>query len=208
MEKYNKITSLLKGSDVKTKLTQALKSHHSIYKGVDLKPEGKYAESLVNSCLQDLGIKSSNEPNSHKVGSDISIEDGSCELNISMKSGDIKTANNNETLCFSSYRTSSIKEFDQKLKYSQDNLNKEDMIIFLVPKSNEETKGIEYSVYALDPKKIDLTSLAWKKSRTKKGNINFKGDGNFKASFTGAMSGQLWVTVGIEKLDLLFSLEV
>lgn len=175
--------------------------YHRIFPTINLKPEGKYMEELIHQSFTQIGYESY-ITKEHYSGTDIIVSIHNEKINISLKSGKISK----QCIKYSSYRTSTYPELEDKIKYCESKQEEEDIILLMIP---EQIKNkIIYSIFALDPKIIDLKSLKWTKHKTKNNNITHIGEGLYTAEFIGSMSGQLWVKIPLYLFELLDTLEI
>lgn len=185
---FSEIVANLSNSGFTKHLKNKLVDHHKVYPHADLKPVGDPMEFLVKQCFAKSGM-SCEKTTAHTVGTDLILEGIDHSLNISMKSGKMEKG----SLVLSSFRTSSHNSLVDKLKYCQENLNKDDVIISVL--TQEVKEGIRYQILAINPKGLKLSNLKWAEGLNSKGKQNYIGEGSFDAKFVESMSGQLWLSL-------------
>jgi hypothetical protein len=163
---------------------------------------GTIWEELLSHSFSEIGYETTWKPdNSHKVGEDMKI----ISLNdsrISCKSGVIinnRTHKLGECVHFSSSRTTSFKTLAEKLEH----LSKSHYDYhFMLSKKDKM-----YKLLIIKADVCNVMNLDWESN--KNGNPDdyvSKVGGPFKATITGSMSGQLWVTLPLTFVEYIFDI--
>jgi hypothetical protein len=185
------------------KLTDVIEKNIKSFHNLLCQPiTGTIWEELLSRSFSEIGYETTWKPNnSHKVGEDmkiISLDDS----RISCKSGVIinnRTHKLGECVHFSSSRTSSFKTLDEKLKH----LSKSHCDYhFMLSKKDKM-----YKLLIIKADVCNVMNLDWESN--KNGNPDdyvSKVGGPFKATITGSMSGQLWVTLPLTLVEYIFDI--
>lgn len=168
---------------------------------------GTIWEELLAKSFTEIGYETTWKPdNSHKVGEDmriISLENS----RISCKSGVItynRTHKLGECVQFSSSRTTSFKTLEEKL----DHLSKRHYDYHFMLSKSDKFDGT-YKLLIIKADKCNVRDLEWESNKNgKPDDYVTKVRGPFKATITGSMSGQLWVTLPLTRVEYIFDIEV
>lgn len=168
---------------------------------------GTIWEELLSRSFNQIGYETTWKPdNSHKVGEDmriISLENS----RISCKSGVIthnRTHKLGECVQFSSSRTTSFKTLEEKL----DHLSKRHYDYHFMLSKSDKFDGT-YKLLIINADKCNVRDLEWESNKNgKPDDYVTKVGGPFKATITGSMSGQLWVTLPLSRAEYIFDIEV
>jgi len=168
---------------------------------------GTVWEELLSTSFTQIGYETTWKPdNSHKVGEDmriISLENS----RISCKSGVIKynkTHKLGECVQFSSSRTTSFKTLEEKLEH----LSKSHYDYHFMLSKNDKFDGT-YKLLIIKASDCNVGDLEWESNKNGKADDYVsKVGGPFKATITGSMSGQLWVTLPLTRVEYIFDIEI
>ncbi len=159
---------------------------------------GTYWEEILSKSFADIGHETTWTPNnSHKVGEDFKISNliGS---SISCKSGVFKhnkTHNLGKCVEFSSSRTISHKTLEEKLEH----LNSHNYDYhFMLSKHMKFDKTYELLIIGSEMCKV--LDLTWEANKNGKKGDFVSVSGPFKATITESMSGQLWITLPLDRV--------
>ena len=164
-------------------------------------------EEILSKSFTEIGHNTTWKPdNSHKVGEDmriISLENS----RISCKSGVIthnRTHKLGECVQFSSSRTTSFKTLEEKLQH----LSKSHYDYHFMLSKKDKFDGT-YKLLIIKADNCNVGDLEWEQNKNgKPDDYVTKVGGPFKATITGSMSGQLWVTLPLTRVEYIFDIEV
>lgn len=168
---------------------------------------GTIWEEILSKSFTEIGHSTTWKPdNSHKVGEDmriISLENS----RISCKSGVIthnRTHKLGECVQFSSSRTTSFKTLEEKLQH----LSKSHYDYHFMLSKKDKFDGT-YKLLIIKADNCNVGDLEWEQNKNgKPDDYVTKVGGPFKATITGSMSGQLWVTLPLTRVEYIFDIEV
>lgn len=168
---------------------------------------GTIWEEILSKSFTEIGHNTTWKPdNSHKVGEDmriISLENS----RISCKSGVIthnRTHKLGECVQFSSSRTTSFKTLEEKLQH----LSKSHYDYHFMLSKKDKFDGT-YKLLIIKADNCNVGDLEWEQNKNgKPDDYVTKVGGPFKATITGSMSGQLWVTLPLTRVEYIFDIEV
>ena len=168
---------------------------------------GTIWEEILSKSFTEIGHNTTWKPdNSHKVGEDmriISLENS----RISCKSGVIthnRTHKLGECVQFSSSRTTSFKTLEEKLQH----LSKSHYDYHFMLSKKDKFDGT-YKLLIIKADNCNVGDLEWEPNKNgKPDDYVTKVGGPFKATITGSMSGQLWVTLPLTHVEYIFDIEV
>lgn len=195
MPSLNDFLNTSRLDDLTGTVIDRVRSYHSMF---DQPLTGTYWEELLSKSFNDIGYATTWKPdNSHKVGEDLKVVD-LIDSRISCKSGVFKnnrTHNLGPCVEFSSSRTTSHDTLDEKLEHlSCHNYD----FHFMLTKDKIFDRRYELLIISADMCKV--RDLEWESnSNGKHGNYTSKVGGPFKATITESMSGQLWVTLPLNR---------
>lgn len=167
---------------------------------------GTIWEETLSNSFNDIGYETSWKPdNSHKVGEDMSII-AFTEARVSGKSGVLKnnrTHNLGPSVEFSSSRTTTYKTLEEKLEYlCQSHYDYHFML------SKKDKFDGTYKLLIVKESMCNVKDLEWEPNKNSKpGDYVSKPGGPFKATITGSMSGQLWVTLPLSRVSHMFDIQ-
>jgi hypothetical protein len=152
-------------------------------------------EEVLHRSFRDLGIETTWHPNrSHTVGEDMRLQ-GIENSRISCKSGTIQNAETH--VKFSGGRSTTFATLEEKLNhFSGDH----DDFYFLL--SKKKYFDMKYQLLVFPSSLCKPNLLEW--SETSSG---WKGTGNFEATITQSMSGQLWTTLPLELIEHKYEID-
>lgn len=167
---------------------------------------GTIWEEVLSNSFNDVGYKTTWKPdNSHKVGEDMSII-GVQMSRLSCKSGVFKNnRSHNLGPCveFSSSRTTSFKTLEEKLEH----LSKSHYDYHFMLSKKDKFDGT-YKLLIIDANLCNVRDLDWESNKNgKPDDYVTKRGGPFKATITGSMSGQLWVTLPLSRVSHMFDIQ-
>lgn len=168
---------------------------------------GTIWEEILSKSFTEIGHSTTWKPdNSHKVGEDmriISLENS----RISCKSGVIthnRTHKLGECVQFSSSRTTSFKTLEEKLQH----LSKSHYDYHFMLSKKDKFDGT-YKLLIIKADNCNVGDLEWESNKNgKPDDYVSKVGGPFKATITGSMSGQLWITLPLTRVEYIFDIEV
>jgi hypothetical protein len=172
-----------------------LEGYHNLFPNIPL--QDNHLESIIEkSFIETEEIQNvDHTPLSHSIGYDLSIKQNNINSKISIKSGKYNSKNN--TLIFSSYRTTSYKTINEKIDF----INK-----------NHFDYQINFSKKDVWDKTKEYKFLVFSKEQFKINNLEFKEDESgwlteneyIKINIRKSMSDQVWYTVNLNKTKPLF----
>lgn len=202
-DKIEELKNILVSS--KEKLKKNFKLHNELHPF--LKVESVYWESLFYSSVLDNKLLKNIDwtPNSHKQGTDITINTNSNKIDISMKSGIYDEKK--ETLSLSCFRTSKYNSLEEKVNYVLDLVSEETCVLSLI--YLEESK--EYKIYSIDSSELiqELQKVNWKTKKNNNGYSDYFGKSkNCEVKFVHSMSGQFWIKLNKDLFKEVLSFKI
>lgn len=198
----DELLSIIK--DLTTVVEKNIKAFHNLL----CQPiTGTIWEELLSKSFNEIGYETTWKPdNSHKIGEDmriVSLENS----RISCKSGVIthnRTHKLGECVQFSSSRTTSFKTLEEKL----DHLSKRHCDYHFMLSKCDKFDGT-YKLLIIKANNCNVRDLEWEPNKNgKPGDYVSRIGGPFKATITGSMSGQLWVTLPLSRVEYIFDIGV
>lgn len=162
--------------EYQTYIISQIKKHHSIYK---TPIDGIYFEELINNGLEHFGIETDWNPldKSHKQGVDV--------CGYSLKTCRLKS----KKFSITSFRTTSQKTLDDKLKYIEEIGKEIDGYVVCVKEFCKKTNDLKYLIYQFDHG-IDFLNVGKYVWETTNSGYTGKFE-NYVAKITYSMSHQL-----------------
>lgn len=198
------MTDFVATSELIGAIENNIKTFHTLYS----QPiTGTIWEEILSKSFAAIGHTTTWKPdNSHTVGEDMRITSLN-DLRISCKSGVIQnnlTHRLGKCVHFSSSRTTKFKTLEEKL----DHLAKSHCDFHFMLSKQKKFDGT-YKLLIVRAESCNIRDLTWEpKKNGKLGDYVSKVGGPFKASITGCMSGQLWVTLPLTRVDYIFDIHL
>jgi len=187
MYSEEQVLNTFRQEDYQNHLINQIKKHHSIYK---TPIDGIYFEELINNGLEYFGIETDWNPldKSHKQGVDI--------CGYSLKTCRLK----NKKFSITSFRTTSQKTLDDKLKYINEIGDGITGYVVCMKEFDKKTTDLKYMIYQFDHgiDFLDVTNYSWKQTDS-----GYTGTfENYIAKITYSMSHQLiFSNLELEKIQ-------
>jgi len=179
-------------------LTKRIKMYHELF-SLPLIAE-QWEETLHRSIL-DIGYTTSWKPlRSHMIGEDMRINEIQ-NSRISCKSGQLVYSKELNTYCvkFNGSRTTSYETLENKINHLS---KSHDDYYFMLSKNKTFDK--KYKLLVFKSSVCNVNKLNWCVSKSKK---SFHGKGDFTASISNSMSGQLWTTLPLTKISYILDID-